>query len=103
MAVTDDAFELIRDLDALKRLALDSGNIELQTLAVSISQRAGQLSRRLTELLEEKEVIDSENKSYTMQKKTSNPQVGAMRALPPLPQAGNTLGPAQGVYKPKNP
>lgn len=67
MAVTDDAFELVRDMSRLKELAAESGNIELQSLAVNISTRVGKLSRALTDLLKErdeaKDIIDP-NKTY---------------------------------------
>lgn len=55
MAVTDDAFELVRDLAELKQIAADSGNTDLQALAVRISERTSHLSRKLTELLEEQD------------------------------------------------
>ena len=94
MAVTDDAFELVRDLNRLKQIALDSGNTELQALAVNISNRVSRLSQSLTDLLRErdeiKDVIDP-NKTYSANKLSrqarSNPNnpnsVGVIGSLRP--------------------
>lgn len=93
MAVTDDAFELVRDLNRLKQIALDSGNTELQTLAVNISNRVSRLSQSLTDLLRErdeiKDVIDP-NKTYSANKLAR--QSRQSRANPNNPNAAGVIG-----------
>ncbi len=82
VAITDDAFELVRDLAELKEIAKESGNIDLLALAVRISDRTSHLSRKLTELLEREDEskVDAEKTNYA--RKLAKPPTNPGRKSP---------------------
>lgn len=96
MPITDDAFELVRELAELRRIATESGNLDLSILSLRISERVSNLSRKLTDLLEERDrilgVLD-EAKQYKMSGGSGGPS-GSAGGMVTVVNVGGANGPA---------
>lgn len=77
MTAMQDAFELVKDLAALKRLAEESNDPELRVLEHNIRERVNRVSMAYTELNEQLERIESTNDdgSAKVMKTTRKPPV----------------------------